>query len=288
MPLPLFRCNSPHFHAILGRNRAFRSKATPKQPSLARNSPKLTGHLASIEVGGHVRVFSLVIALSMAVPSAGSTQSMSKGASLPGGEAIGRLMVAGRSMCTGALVASDLVLTAAHCLYSPKTGRKVDPRKIEFQAGLRSGKAKATRTVKNTVQHPKYRHNVGNAQVGYDLALLKLRKPIPANIAKPVAISTGRSSEGLLGVVSYTIGNQNDPRMMFPCQVLARQNETMVMNCKVISMSFWVVRCSIRCVKTMQIPLSVGSPSPDCWWSFSLVEAWVFICCPAWSTPWND
>lgn len=180
-----------------------------------------------------MRVFSLVIALSMAVPSAGSTQSMSKGASLPGGEAIGRLMVAGRSMCTGALVASDLVLTAAHCLYSPKTGRKVDPRKIEFQAGLRSGKAKATRTVKNTVQHPKYRHNVGNAQVGYDLALLKLRKPIPASIAKPVAISTGRSSEGLLGVVSYTIGNQNDPRMMFPCQVLARQNETMVMNCKV-------------------------------------------------------
>lgn len=180
-----------------------------------------------------MRVTSIICAAVMFLPSVSAAQSVTSGTALPGGDAIGRIVFSGRSMCTGALVASDLVLTAAHCLYNPRSGKRVAPGKIEFQAGLKSGKSSANRRVVRATQHPQYRHKLKHtSHLPYDLALLKLESPISAKIAKPVAISTGPNA-GNLGVVSYTIGHKNDPRLVFPCQILARQQETMVMNCEV-------------------------------------------------------
>ena len=73
-----------------------------------------------------------------------------------GWEAVGRLNIGWGGMCTGALIAPDVVLTAGHCLYSSRTGDQVDPTTIEFLAGWRNGRASAKRKVRSAVIHPKY------------------------------------------------------------------------------------------------------------------------------------
>jgi len=184
-----------------------------------------------------VRVTSFILALALATPSMAGDESSARAirvSDLPGGSAIGRIMFGGRSMCTGALVSPDTVLTAAHCLYDPYSGRKIRPEKMKFQAGLSGGKAKATRGVSDAKHHPDYKHNRrGKAQLGYDVALLRLNSAISSSDAKPVPVG-GRPSKGeMLGVVSYALGHKNDPAFAYPCQVLAQQSETLVMSCQV-------------------------------------------------------
>jgi protease YdgD len=53
--------------------------------------------------------------------------------------AIGRVNRTSGGFCTGTLVGADLVLTARHCLFNPRTGRRVQPDSIHFLAGYRRG-----------------------------------------------------------------------------------------------------------------------------------------------------
>ena len=183
-----------------------------------------------------MRVSALLTAAMLLLPGQMSAETASGAYSTNVKEsAVGRLLVSGVAMCTGALVSPDLVLTAAHCLYDPYTGKKITPNKIRYQAGLRGGKAKAVRQVSHTKQHPRYRHGTtaANRKVGYDLALLRLERPIASDAVLPLRYQTGLKRGDRLGVLSYAISNAGEPAMEFPCQVLARRGETLVMSCEV-------------------------------------------------------
>lgn len=179
-------------------------------------------------------VTSLVLAFATTTAAqAEQYQRAAKHKTAPAGwEAVGRLNIAGNNMCTGALIAPDIVLTAAHCLHNPQTGASVNPKNIRFDAGLKNGRASAQRMVSRAVKHPQYKFG-HDAQLGYDLALLYLASPI--NDANIVPFSTdarpGRGDE--VGVVSYSLNQQNTARIEQPCHVLARQHDTLVMTCDV-------------------------------------------------------
>ncbi|MGR3292376.1 MAG: trypsin-like serine peptidase, partial [Paracoccaceae bacterium] len=104
-----------------------------------------------------------------------------------GWEAVGRLNFAGKTFCTGALIATDLVLTAAHCLFDQADGRQFRPDEIEFLAGWRNGRANAQSGVSRTIPHPEFEiaSNDRSVRGAKDLALLQLSQPIRKSTVTP-------------------------------------------------------------------------------------------------------
>lgn len=153
-----------------------------------------------------------------------------------GWEAVGRLEIGRDGFCTGTLIAPDVVLTAAHCLFAPN-GRHapVDLSALEFRAGLRDGQAVAERAVTMAAVDPAYRAgSVAEADmIRSDVALLKLRTPIPAAIAAPFAVASLGSRTREVSVVSFAAGRAEAPSLQRDCAVLGREPGLMAFSCNV-------------------------------------------------------
>ncbi len=150
-------------------------------------------------------------------------------------EAVGRLEIAGEAFCTGALISSELVLTAAHCLYDAKTGERVPIDKIQFLAGWRNGRAAAYRYVREAVHHPGYEYAADPTpdRVRNDIALLKLQHPIRNTTVIPFETDERPETGDEIGVVSYAHDRSEAPSLQELCNVMARQDGMLVMSCKV-------------------------------------------------------
>ena len=150
-------------------------------------------------------------------------------------QSVGRLDVGKNGYCTGTLIAPDLVLTAAHCVYNKSDGARVLPENLTFQAGLTHGQAAARRVVTQIEAHKGYNpravHNLQN--VRHDIALVRLAEPIPTHELDPFAVFSGTLPQGAVSVVSYGRGRSDTLSRQNQCEVLGRQDGLVALDCDV-------------------------------------------------------
>lgn len=148
--------------------------------------------------------------------------------------AVGRVNLGNSGFCTGTLIEPTLVLTAAHCFYDPDTGAW-NGDDVEFLAGLRNGVAVARRDALRVAIDQNYRYDDPNwqRQMGYDLALIELKRPILQPDIKPFEIYHRPRSGDPVAVVSYAAGRERSPSIQEPCHVLERSGTNLMLSCDI-------------------------------------------------------
>ena len=150
-------------------------------------------------------------------------------------QAVGRIDAQGVGFCTGTLIAADLVLTAAHCVYDPRTAVPVEAEGLTFNAGMTAGHAAAQRDVAQVVAHPGYRPGtpISEENVRHDVALLRLATPIPTHEIAPFAIHDGPLTAGQVSVVSYGRGREDSLSRQNSCDIVETHDRIVTMDCDV-------------------------------------------------------
>ncbi|MFU1478945.1 trypsin-like serine peptidase [Roseovarius sp. C7] len=151
-----------------------------------------------------------------------------------GWEAVGKLAIGTRGYCTGALIAPDLVLTAAHCVYDD-SGARHPTEDLVFRAGLREDEFIAESGVEAVAAHRNYRPTRGldADNIRHDVALLRLATPIPSVTASPFVLARSDARNQRVSVVSFGRGRDTALSWQRDCGVLDARDGWMAFDCNV-------------------------------------------------------
>ncbi|HMR52126.1 MAG TPA: trypsin-like serine protease [Amaricoccus sp.] len=148
---------------------------------------------------------------------------------------VGRLNVAGRRFCTAALVSDRLAVTAAHCLYHPRTFRPVPLAELRFVAGLRRDAHAALRGVARAAVPPDYVYDGEPSfeNLRRDIALLELDAAIPAEQALAFRPGPMPGDGAVIEIVSYARDRAQAASIQDGCRIVARIREVAALDCEV-------------------------------------------------------
>jgi len=188
--------------------------------------------------GAMMRLVLGVVLLALALPALAQESplvALQTGDDTRGWEAVGRINLGDRGFCTGALIAVDLVLTAAHCLFDKETGARIASGEIEFLAGWRNGRAIAYRGVRRAVAHPDYIYAGVDSldRVAFDVALLQLDQPVRLPSVTPFQTDARPQKGDKVGIVSYAQDRADAPSLQEVCHVLDHRPGMLVLSCNV-------------------------------------------------------
>jgi|GEM_PF-81364 len=224
------------------------TRPRPRFVPLARHrpGPRLVprpGPRPGLRPGPRLAAALFVAALAAVLPVAGPARAEGTGPramvlreALLGWEAVGRVELADGSYCTGTLIATDTVLTAAHCLFDAARGHAAfDPAAIRFRAGLRAGEAVAVRGVTAAAVDPAFEPAaaVSPARIRHDMALLRLDAPIPAATAAPFTVAALPPGATEVAVVSFAAGRDAALSIERGCAVTGRAAGLFAFDCHV-------------------------------------------------------
>lgn len=149
---------------------------------------------------------------------------------------VGRLNIYGSRFCTAVMISDRLVLTAAHCVFSPIKKRLVNLDGLKFVAGQLRDTQVAARDVARMVvaEGFVYDPKAELKEVAADMALLELVEPIPAEAAEPFAVG-GMGDGAGLRIVSYSKDRPFTPSQDGPCAVVAEAGGVATLACGVNS-----------------------------------------------------
>ncbi len=176
----------------------------------------------------------LLVLDSAAAMAQGPERRMLEDDEAPAFRGVGRLNVAGTRFCTATLIAPDVIVTAAHCLYNPRTHERVPVSELRFVAGLRLGETAAVRQAAGAVIHPDFAFE-GFADLGgvrADLAVVRLARPVPGTDA-PAFSAGGLAAGAPISIVSYARDRSQAPSIEAPCQLASIFGGAVAIDCAV-------------------------------------------------------
>lgn len=182
-------------------------------------------------------LFAAMALASAGLPAAADTalQSLSTLDQNRGWEGVGRLNMGEDGFCTASLIAPDVILTAAHCLYDKTTGARFPLEQFQFLADWRMGRAAAYRRIQRAVMSPDYDYASQDklSRVGHDLALLQLDQPIRLPSIQPFSFGAEPSQGETVGVVSYAQDRAEAPSLQQSCHVIGQRPGLFVLSCDI-------------------------------------------------------
>ncbi len=151
---------------------------------------------------------------------------------------VGRVNIAGfaeRGMCTGTLIAEDMVLTAAHCVISARTGAPYPVGNIHFVAGYNRGVRTADSPAASVTIHPGYltADRSSFERIATDLAVIRLKVPIPADKAAPFKVAPAAAARGKLTLISYRRDRAHALTRQEGCDLRAADRAVLALGCDV-------------------------------------------------------